>query len=923
MSRIITFYSYKGGVGRTFALANIAVLLAKRGKRVLLMDWDLEAPGLHRYFKGYGKIAAPRQEGLVHLLGKAVVNPNVAWQSYITKVKIPECLPMDLIASGDQASDYVECVRKFSWNTFFELYAGGELLDRWRREWKSLYDFVLVDSRTGLTDTGGVCTIYLPDILVLVFSANEQSFERGVQVAKGVQKARRDLSVQRPPLAVLPLPGRFDGRDEIDEAQVWLNRFAEELKPFYDDWLPKELKPRQILELTKVPYVTKFSFGEPLPVITQGVTDPEFPGYYLENVARLLISDFQDARQIVSPERDDHFRVVAELRSVLASVPIDEGVVAQSIAAIENEIGSSPMLSEFLTEAGVALLRQQRHGAAESYLRRALAISTETLGPSHPLALSGINDLAELLSTTGRLSEAEMLYRQLVKTAEKFDSPTRIASYNSLANICRMMGRTEEAVRWYERSLHLAEMIGGPGDPAVLTTISNLAGVHRTMGRTEEAVRWYEHALHLAERTGGPDDPAMLTMFNNLAGVYREMGRTEEAVRWYERALHFAERTGGPGNPAMLATINNLASVFREMGQADKAVDWYKRALHLAERTGGPGDPAMFATINNLAGVFREAGRTDEAVRWYEHALELAEKTGSPGAPAILGIINNLGEIYTEAGRTEEAVNWYKRALWAAENDRRPGDPATLNTYNNLAAIYRETGKIQQSLTLYRTCLEVATATFGAGSRQVAAQLSYLAEALTEIGQFGEAESLLRRALEIFDNTLGDDSPITARSKASLARLLTASGRSKEAAAITDTARFDVFFSYSPRDSTVVELLAQKLTERGLRVWLDRWHLRPGDSTLPAITDAISSSASVLVCIGSTGPDRWMEEESEAILSYHPGQRIVPVLLPGADPDQIPPFLRTFRFLDMRGGLTDERLDHFFYSISNRRRASK
>ena len=51
MSRIITFYSYKGGVGRTLALANIGVLLAKRGKRVLLMDWDLEAPGLDRYFR--------------------------------------------------------------------------------------------------------------------------------------------------------------------------------------------------------------------------------------------------------------------------------------------------------------------------------------------------------------------------------------------------------------------------------------------------------------------------------------------------------------------------------------------------------------------------------------------------------------------------------------------------------------------------------------------------------------------------------------------------------------------------------------------------------------------------------------------------------------------------------------------------------
>ena len=46
MSTIATFYSYKGGVGRTMAMANVAVLLAQRGLRVLAVDWDLEAPGL-------------------------------------------------------------------------------------------------------------------------------------------------------------------------------------------------------------------------------------------------------------------------------------------------------------------------------------------------------------------------------------------------------------------------------------------------------------------------------------------------------------------------------------------------------------------------------------------------------------------------------------------------------------------------------------------------------------------------------------------------------------------------------------------------------------------------------------------------------------------------------------------------------------
>ena len=41
---IYTFYSYKGGVGRTMALANIAELFYQSGKKVLMVDWDLEAP---------------------------------------------------------------------------------------------------------------------------------------------------------------------------------------------------------------------------------------------------------------------------------------------------------------------------------------------------------------------------------------------------------------------------------------------------------------------------------------------------------------------------------------------------------------------------------------------------------------------------------------------------------------------------------------------------------------------------------------------------------------------------------------------------------------------------------------------------------------------------------------------------------------
>lgn len=38
----VTFYSYKGGVGRTTALANVAALLAANGRNVMMIDFDLK-----------------------------------------------------------------------------------------------------------------------------------------------------------------------------------------------------------------------------------------------------------------------------------------------------------------------------------------------------------------------------------------------------------------------------------------------------------------------------------------------------------------------------------------------------------------------------------------------------------------------------------------------------------------------------------------------------------------------------------------------------------------------------------------------------------------------------------------------------------------------------------------------------------------
>ena len=66
--QIVTFYSFKGGTGRTMALANVAWILAANGKRVLVADWDLESPGLHKFFQPFMEPEVSRQPGIVDFI---------------------------------------------------------------------------------------------------------------------------------------------------------------------------------------------------------------------------------------------------------------------------------------------------------------------------------------------------------------------------------------------------------------------------------------------------------------------------------------------------------------------------------------------------------------------------------------------------------------------------------------------------------------------------------------------------------------------------------------------------------------------------------------------------------------------------------------------------------------------------------------
>jgi cellulose biosynthesis protein BcsQ len=283
---VYTFYSYKGGAGRTMALANTAALLAKWGNSVLVVDWDLEAPGLERFFSSgdHSRSIRTTHPGVLDLLSSWAKESKLDWRQCVFETESG----VSLISAGKDDGTYVGKVQQLNFDQLFEERRLGEYIEELRQEWITQFDFVLIDSRTGVTDIGGICTVHLPDTLVLFFTATDSSTEGVLDVVQRARKAQEHLPLDRGRLIAIPVPARDESRTEYERATSWKKIYEERFGDLYRDWLPSSVSVDEAIKILRIPYVPYWSFGEQLPVLVEGTRDPSSIGYAYEVLARLL-----------------------------------------------------------------------------------------------------------------------------------------------------------------------------------------------------------------------------------------------------------------------------------------------------------------------------------------------------------------------------------------------------------------------------------------------------------------------------------------------------------------------------------------------------------------------------------------------------------------------------------------------------------
>jgi len=199
--KTITFYSYKGGVGRSLTLSNIAMRLADLGKKVCIIDFDLEAPGLHLKFNNHidqSEINKGIVEYISDFQSKNFIPKNI--NEYVTDVNYLGTLngSIKLIPAGDiYNNEYWKNLSSINWKDLFysDENNGVNLLLHLKELIKKDLnpDFILIDSRTGITDISGIAMTLLADSVVTLAANNDENISGTARIIKSLMNNENNL----------------------------------------------------------------------------------------------------------------------------------------------------------------------------------------------------------------------------------------------------------------------------------------------------------------------------------------------------------------------------------------------------------------------------------------------------------------------------------------------------------------------------------------------------------------------------------------------------------------------------------------------------------------------------------------------------------------------------------------------------------
>lgn len=501
----ITFYSYKGGVGRSLALANIAKRLSEFGKTVCIIDFDLEAPGLP--YKFNSPIVTKIESGIVDYI-YSFTNEGilpVSIKDYSINVNLsPQKKSVILIPAGDvESPNYWKRLSSINWYDL--LYDNNglsfflDMKEKIRNEINP--DFLLIDSRTGISEMSGITISLLADEVVILAANNKENLSGARKIIQSISKPENSI-LGTPPKTTFVLsriPFTEKPEDRAKE-RLLITKIKKEFSDIYKDDIVIIHSDRELEENEKLKISNEFEEG------FSEISKDYLKLFEILTRKRLTEEEIEKFNKIKAAERQFSF----------AMFSINQ---IEKIKLVTNAIELNETADYYLYRASLYLNNKEFEKSLNDF-KNVIKIDKNNFE-----ANLGISDIYYW----------QKKYKESLNILDTLSNHHQNSSniYFKKALIYDKLGDKEKEIENYYKALEI--------DPSDEVVYNNLANHYRLEKQYEKALELIFRALQL--------NPKHPVSFTTLAEIYAETGKINEFYLNLE--LAFVNKT-----PALIESIS-------------------------------------------------------------------------------------------------------------------------------------------------------------------------------------------------------------------------------------------------------------------------------------------------------------------------------------------------------------------------------
>lgn len=500
--KTITFYSYKGGVGRSLALVNIATRLAEFGKKVCVIDFDLEAPGLHLKLPG-SKINLKRvNKGIVDYVydfsNNGILHSSI--KDYSIEISVTKNIkPICLITAGNtESSDYWKKLSSINWYDLIYENPNGlafflNLKEVIKKDLKP--DFLLIDSRTGISEMSGITLSVLADEIVVFAANNKENLSGATRIIKSINNPENNILGKQPNInfVLTRIPFTEKPEDKAKEQQLISRIKREYLYPFVND-VSVIHSDRELEEFERVKIAYEKDESN-----TQISIDylKLFEKLTKNDLSSIEIKKFKNIREserliLLANNTDNINQKLEYIDQAIelnknnidfyinkANVLVDLDRLDEALESLNKSIKLNENYVPAINLLIYILIEQEKFKEAE--------IKTNLLLDLKPFDINALIKKIIIFVLTERYQEAEDIGSEIIKLFPEYS-----VGYSSRGNVRRLMKNFESALNDIYKALEL--------DSENIQAVGTLAEIYGEIGNKNEFYIHLENALRLNKR---------------------------------------------------------------------------------------------------------------------------------------------------------------------------------------------------------------------------------------------------------------------------------------------------------------------------------------------------------------------------------------------------------------------------------------